>query len=446
VKKKLVILGGGESGVGTAILGAKQGWDVFLSDASAIASRYKAVLNESNISFEENKHSEEIILEAQVVMKSPGIPETADIVKKIRAKGIQVVSEIEFAFWYKGDSIIVAVTGTNGKTTTTSLIYHMMKNADLSVSLGGNIGSSFALSVAEEATDYYVLELSSFQLDDIEKFRPDISVLLNITPDHLDRYNYRIEDYVQSKFNLIKNQREEDYFVYNADDIEITSYLNNHSFDVVKLPFSTQSSASTTGWVADEQINIEYKTNNYTMNIADLGLRGIHNTQNSMAAAIVGNVLDIRKETIRESLMNFESIEHRLEFVAKVGGVKYLNDSKATNVNSTWYALESVEKPLVWIAGGVDKGNDYSQLTDLVKERVRIIVCLGEDNRKIHEAFRKDVDMIINTSSAREAVLAASKFAKKGETVLLSPACASFDLFDNYEDRGRQFKEAVRNL
>ena len=446
MKKRLVILGGGESGVGAAILGAKQGWKVFLSDAGAIAEKYKSVLQKFNIEYEENGHSMNQILDADVLMKSPGIPESANVMRRIREKGIQVVSEIEFAFWYKGDSKIVAITGTNGKTTTTSLIYNMLKLANLSVSLGGNIGNSFALSVATSATDYYVLELSSFQLDDIEKFRPDISVLLNITPDHLDRYKYKIEEYVQSKFNIIKNQVKEDYFIYNSDDEIIANYLSKNNSDVTKLQFTMSSAANTTGCVREDKLTIEFQNNKYTMNIADLGLRGMHNTQNSMAAAIVGNVLDIRKETIRESLMNFESIEHRLEFVAKIGGVNYLNDSKATNVNSAWYALESVDKPLIWIAGGVDKGNDYSQLSELVRERVRLIVCLGEDNRKIHEAFKKDVDMIVNTSSAREAVLAASKFAKKGETVLLSPACASFDLFDSYEDRGRQFKEAVRNL
>lgn len=440
----VVILGAGESGVGAAILAKKQGWKTYVSDKGSITSFYKEKLSQHAIEFEENTHTEETILQADLVIKSPGIPEKAELIQKLRAQNTRIESEIEFAYRYIGKSKTIAITGTNGKTTTTSLIYSMLKNAQFDVALAGNIGHSFAELVAHKPAEYYVLELSSFQLDDIHTYRPNIAVLLNITPDHLDRYNDNFQEYIQSKMRIAMNQKEGDYFIVNADDENIPTQTSDNT-NINKL-FTLTSALGHTGRVVDGVMEITNKNKLFTMNISDLGLRGIHNTQNSMAAAITGNVLDIRKDTIRESLMNFESIEHRLEFVGKVGGVSYINDSKATNVNSSWYALESIEKPIIWIAGGVDKGNDYSLIKELVKDRVRLIVCLGEDNRKIHEAFASEVDMIINTTSAREAVLAASKFAIKDETVLLSPACASFDLFDSYEDRGRQFKEAVRNL
>ena len=444
MSKTAYILGAGESGVGAAILANKQGWNTYVSDLGEISDFYKAKLIEHGISYEEKQHTEAEILKADLIIKSPGIPEKAPLIQKIRAKQIRIESEIEFGYRYIGSAKTIAITGTNGKTTTTSLIYKILKDAGLNVALGGNIGKSFAEQVVENTADIYVLELSSFQLDDIHEYRPDIAVLLNITPDHLDRYNNSFQEYIDSKLRIIENQGENDYFIYNADDEAITSNIKNQNN--IKMPFTLSSKTGYAGRVDNGVMEFTNKENKNTMNISDLGLRGIHNTQNSMAAGITGNVLDIRKESIRESLMNFESIEHRLEFVAKVGGVSYINDSKATNVNSSWYALESVETPIIWIAGGVDKGNDYTLIDELVKDRVRLIICLGHDNRKIHEAFASKVDMIINTTTAREAVIAASKFAKKDETVLLSPACASFDIFDSYEDRGQQFKEAVRNL
>jgi len=444
VNKTVYILGAGESGVGAAILAKKKGWNTYVSDMGGISSYFKNKLENNEISYEEGKHTEEDILKADLIVKSPGIPEKATLIQKLRKNGTRIESEIEFGYRYIGKAKTIAVTGTNGKTTTTSLIYRIMKDAGMSVSLGGNIGSSFAEQIAEEKANYYVLELSSFQLDDIHTYRPDIAILLNITPDHLDRYNNDFQEYIDSKLRITMNQGPEDVFIYNADDETICSNLKNTK--TINKPFTLSTQSGYTGRVNNGKMEITNKENIFTMNISDLGLRGIHNTQNSMAAAISGNVLNIRKENIRESLMNFESIEHRLEFVAKVGGVSYINDSKATNVNSSWYALESIEKPVIWIAGGVDKGNDYKLIEELVQDRVRLIICLGLDNRKIHEAFASKVDMIINTTSAREAVIAASKFAEKDETVLLSPACASFDIFDSYEDRGQQFKEAVRNL
>lgn len=444
MNQSVVILGAGESGVGAAILAKKQGWNTFVSDKGSIATPYQNQLKDYGIPFEEGTHTEEKILSAELIIKSPGIPEKAPLIQKLRTLQVPIESEIEFAYRYIGSAKIIAITGTNGKTTTTSLIYSMLQKAGFSVGLGGNIGHSFAKLVAEHPKEYYVLELSSFQLDDIHHFRPNIAILLNITPDHLDRYHNNFQEYIDSKMKITMNQKDGDYFIYNADDEAITNNLSDNTN--INKPFTLSSALGPIGRVVDGVIHITNEKQLFTMNISDLGLRGIHNTQNSMAAGITGSFLNIRKETIRESMMNFESIEHRLEFVGKVGGVSYINDSKATNVNSAWYALESIEKPIIWIAGGVDKGNDYSLITDLVKERVRLIVCLGEDNRKIHEAFASHVDMIINTHSAKEAVMAASKFALKDETVLLSPACASFDLFDSYEDRGRQFKEAVRNL
>ncbi len=446
--KRLVILGSGESGTGAAILAKQKGYDVLVSDAGLIPEKYKEELNEYGIAYEEKQHTEELILNADEIIKSPGIPEKNELIKKIRSKGIHIISEIEFASRYT-NAIKICITGTNGKTTTTSLIYHLMLQAGLNVGCGGNIGTSFARLVATEEHDYYVLELSSFQLDDMYDFKAEIAILLNITPDHLDRYEYDIQNYINSKFRITRNQTEKDYFIYCSDDEIINKQMLSEDIKAKKIPFSINNELALGAFLDDDSIKIKTEINQsnpYTMLTSELALRGKHNTYNSMAAAIVGQVFNIRKDAIREALTNFQNVEHRLEKVAMVRGVEFINDSKATNVNSAWYALESMDKPVVWIAGGTDKGNDYTMLKELVKDKVRIIVCMGLDNHKIHEAFGKDVDMILNTTSAQEAVHVAFKLAKQGEAVLLSPACASFDLFKNYEDRGRQFKTAVRNL
>jgi UDP-N-acetylmuramoylalanine--D-glutamate ligase len=446
--KRLVILGSGESGTGAAILAKQKGYDVLVSDAGLIPEKYKEELNENGIAYEEKQHTEELILNADEIIKSPGIPEKNELIKKIRSKGIQINSEIEFASRYT-NAIKICITGTNGKTTTTSLIYHLMLQAGLNVGCGGNIGKSFARLVATEEHDYYVLELSSFQLDDMYDFKAETAILLNITPDHLDRYEYDIQNYINAKFRITRNQTENDYFIYCSDDEIINKQMLSEDIKAKKIPFSINNKLALGAFLDDDSIKIKTEINQsnpYTMLTSELALRGKHNTYNSMAAAIVGQVFNIRKDDIREALTNFQNVEHRLEKVAMVRGVEFINDSKATNVNSAWYALESMDKPIVWIAGGTDKGNDYTMLKELVKDKVRIIVCMGLDNHKIHEAFGKDVDMILNTTSAQEAVHVAFKLAKQGEAVLLSPACASFDLFKNYEDRGRQFKTAVRNL
>ncbi len=446
--KRLVILGSGESGAGAAILAKQKGYDVLVSDAGLIPEKYKEELNEYGIAYEEKQHTEGLILNADEIIKSPGIPEKNELIKKIRSKGIQIISEIEFASRYT-NAIKICITGTNGKTTTTSLIYHLMLQAGLNVGCGGNIGKSFARLVATEEHDYYVLELSSFQLDDMYDFKAETAILLNITPDHLDRYEYDIQNYINAKFRITRNQTENDYFIYCSDDEIINKQMLSEDIKAKKIPFSINNKLALGAFLDDDSINIKTEINQsnpYTMLTSELALRGKHNTYNSMAAAIVGQVFNIRKDDIREALTNFQNVEHRLEKVAMVRGVEFINDSKATNVNSAWYALESMDKPVVWIAGGTDKGNDYTMLKELVKDKVRIIVCMGLDNHKIHEAFGKDVDMILNTTSAQEAVHVAFKLAKQGEAVLLSPACASFDLFKNYEDRGRQFKTAVRNL
>jgi UDP-N-acetylmuramoylalanine--D-glutamate ligase len=446
--KRLVILGSGESGTGAAILAKQKGYDVLVSDAGLIPEKYKEELNEYGIAYEEKQHTEELILNADEIIKSPGIPEKNELIKKIRSKGIQINSEIEFASRYT-NAIKICITGTNGKTTTTSLIYHLMLQAGLNVGCGGNIGKSFARLVATEEHDYYVLELSSFQLDDMYNFKAETAILLNITPDHLDRYEYDIQNYINAKFRITRNQTENDYFIYCSDDEIINKQMLSEDIKAKKIPFSINNKLALGAFLDDDSIKIKTEINQsnpYTMLTSELALRGKHNTYNSMAAAIVGQVFNIRKDDIREALTNFQNVEHRLEKVAMVRGVEFINDSKATNVNSAWYALESMDKPIVWIAGGTDKGNDYTMLKELVKDKVRIIVCMGLDNHKIHEAFGKDVDMILNTTSAQEAVHVAFKLAKQGEAVLLSPACASFDLFKNYEDRGRQFKTAVRNL
>ncbi|MFI5221118.1 MAG: UDP-N-acetylmuramoyl-L-alanine--D-glutamate ligase [Bacteroidia bacterium] len=445
---RIVILGSGESGTGAAILAKQKGFDVFVSDNGTIPENFKRELHTHEISFEENNHTEEKILNANEVIKSPGIPEKNEFVKKLRSKNIPVISEIEFAARYTNAKKI-CITGTNGKTTTTSLVYHLLKKAQFNVACGGNIGTSFARLVAEKNYEYYVLELSSFQLDDLYDFKAEVAVLTNITPDHLDRYDYEIQNYIHSKFRIIQNQTADDFFIYCADDELTVNNLSKFGIKAKQLPFSFSKELPEGAYIKEGKIISSININNlkpFTMYTNELSLRGRHNAFNSMAAAIIGQVFNIQKETIRESLSDFQNIEHRLERVGTIGGIEFINDSKATNVNSAWYALESLEKPAIWIAGGVDKGNDYSILKDIVKEKVRIIVCMGLDNRKIHEAFRTDVDMIVNTTSAKEAVHVAYKLAKPGEIVLLSPACASFDLFKNYEDRGRQFKNEVKEL
>jgi UDP-N-acetylmuramoylalanine--D-glutamate ligase len=410
-----------------------------------IASNYLDELNKIDVRWEQGQHTESEILSADEIVKSPGIPDKAPMVQAAFKKGIPIISEIEFAGRYT-EAKMVCISGTNGKTTTTLLTYHILKNAGLNVGLGGNIGKSFARQVAEENYDIYVLEVSSFQLDGNDKFRSHISVLTNITPDHLDRYNYQLELYAASKFKLTQNQQSSDYFIYCADDPISMQYFSMKTGAAAALPISITGEYDPGAYVKKNTLFIHNNKQTMTINMQEISLRGIHNTYNSMAAAVVASLLDVRKENIRESLCNFQNAEHRLEFVNTVNGVEYINDSKATNVNSAWYALESMEKPVVWIAGGVDKGNNYKELKALVKEKVKYIICLGLDNIKIHQAFQDDVDMIINTGSAKEAVHVARRLAEKGDCVLLSPACASFDLFDNYEDRGRQFKEAVRNL
>ncbi len=446
--KRIVILGSGESGTGAALLAQRKGFDVFVSDMGQIPDAFKQELTNAKISFEENKHTQESILNADEIIKSPGIPNNAEIVKLARSTNISVISEIEFAARFSNAKKI-AITGTNGKTTTTSLVYFLLKNAGLNVAMGGNIGTSYARLLLEKDYDFVVLELSSFQLDDMYDFKADIAVLTNITPDHLDRYDYKLENYIASKFRVTQNQTEQGVFIYCDDDALTKENLSQEKGKAKHIPFAWQTALEIGAYVNNGQIisNIQKETNNpFTMYINELSLKGRHNGYNSMAAAIIGQVLSIRKETIRESLMSFQNVEHRLEPVLSIGGVEFINDSKATNVNSSWYALESMEKPTIWIAGGVDKGNDYTLLKELVKEKVRIIVCLGLDNRKIHEAFGAEVDMIVNTTTMNEAVHVAQQLAKQGEAVLLSPACASFDLFKNYEDRGRQFKKEVKAL
>lgn len=449
--KRLVILGGGESGAGAALLGKKKGYDVFVSDASSLKDSYRNVLKDAGIEFEESKHDEARILNADEVMKSPGIPEKNEMVKKIRAKGIPVISEIELAYRFKGDSKIIAITGSNGKTTTTALTYHICKHAGLDCALVGNIGYSFARQVAEDPKSLYVAEVSSFQLDDIKTFRPDIAILTNITEDHLDRYDYKFENYIRSKFRIAENQQENDIFIYCADDDVTMKYLNNplvNGFTIRsnQLPISMNKQLTNGAFIKDGDMYIRTGRDFVSMSVYDFVLKGKHNQYNTMAACLAATTMEIHKDKIREAMQNFQSLEHRMEPVATVRGVEFINDSKATNVNSTWYALESMTKPTILILGGVDKGNDYSLIADLVKEKVKAIICLGTDNRKIHEAFGNMISPIVNTGSALEAVHAAFHFATKGDVVLLSPACASFDLFKNYEDRGNQFKQAVKEL
>jgi UDP-N-acetylmuramoylalanine--D-glutamate ligase len=446
MSSKIIILGAGESGVGAAILAAKEGYLVFVSDAGKIAEKYKSVLAEKGIEFEEGKHSEERILQADEVMKSPGIPEKSSLVIRIRSMGIPVISEIELAYRHKGRSRILGITGSNGKTTTTTLAYHICKHGGLDCALVGNVGFSIAKQVAEDPKEWYIAEISSFQLDDIKDFKPDIAVLTNITEDHLDRYEYKFENYIRSKFSIVKNQTKTDFFIFCADDPVIQQHIGEYSFQSNPLPYTMQQEPNQGGFIRNGQMNLHAGSETLRMSIYDFALKGIHNQYNTMAAGLAAVTIGIRKDKIREAVQSFESLEHRMEYVSTVRGVDFINDSKATNVNSTWYALESMQKLVILILGGIDKGNDYSLMRSLVKEKVKAIVCMGLDNRKIHEAFRNDVPVIVNTGSAREAVMSSFHLAEKGDVVLLSPACASFDLFKNYEDRGNQFKEAVRDL
>jgi UDP-N-acetylmuramoylalanine--D-glutamate ligase len=445
-KGKIVVLGAGESGVGAAMLAQKQGFDVFVSDFGVIPGQYKGQLEALNIPFEEQQHTSKLILEAIEVIKSPGIPDTVPIIKEIKQQQIPVISEIEFAKRYT-NAKTVCITGSNGKTTTTMLTYHILKNSGLNVGLAGNVGNSFAAQVATADFEWYVLELSSFMLDDMHEFKADIAVLLNITPDHLDRYDYKLGNYAASKMRITRNQSADDVFIYCADDEETIKILKKNRINAKAYPFSIRKKIENGAYLENDNIQINININDpLTMSISELALQGKHNIYNSMASGIVAKVLDIRNAVIRESMGDFKNIEHRLEHVAKISGVNYINDSKATNVNSTWYALESVSSDVVLIMGGVDKGNDYEMLKDMVHKKVKAIVCLGKDNKRIHEAFEDDVEIIVNTFSAHEAVQVAYHLAKKGDTVLLSPACASFDLFKNYEDRGNQFKAAVKEL
>lgn len=443
--KRLVVLGGGESGVGTAILGKKEGYDVFVSDFGKIKDNYRDVLNQYEIKWEDEQHTEEVILNADVVMKSPGIPDKAPIVKKLVEKGIPVISEIEFANDFT-KAITIGITGSNGKTTTTMLTYHLLKEGGLNVGLGGNIGKSFAWQVAEENYDSYVLELSSFQLDGIVNYKPHIAIITNISPDHLDRYDYKYENYIASKFRITMNQTEDDYLIYDADDDAIANWLQNNKVKAQLIPFSISKQVENGAYLNKQTMEININQEEFLMETANIALEGKHNMKNAMAATSVAQLMRIRKQTIRESLSNFQGVEHRLEKVLKIQNVQYINDSKATNVNATFFALDSMTTPTVWIVGGVDKGNDYSELMSLVHEKVKAIICLGIDNKKIIEAFANIVDMMVEVDNMRDAVHTAKHIAEKGDTVLLSPACASFDLFQNYEDRGNQFKNEVRNL
>lgn len=443
-KKRLVILGGGESGVGTALLAKAKGYNVFVSDKGKIKDKYRDVLLNNEIEFEDEQHTESKILNADIVMKSPGIPEKVTLVEQIREAAITMVSEIEFASRYT-DATLVAITGSNGKTTTATLTHHLLKQ-DLDVGLAGNIGDSFAKQILEENHDNYVLEVSSFQLDDILVFKPKIAILTNITPDHLDRYDDKFENYIASKFRIIENQTEDDYFIYDSDDEVIEEWLQNHSVQSKKLPFSLTKVIEEGAYLDNKNIIITIDNNQIIMPTENITLEGKHNIKNAMAASTVAHLLRIRKQTIRDSLENFQGVEHRLEHVLKINKVQYINDSKATNVNATYFALESMDAPTVWIVGGVDKGNEYKELFPFVNEKVKAIICLGVDNAKLFEAFGNMVDVIIETQYISEAVKIAYKVADAGDNVLLSPACASFDLFENYEDRGRQFKNSVRNL
>lgn len=445
MSKRVVILGAAESGVGAAILARKQGFDVFVSDKGSIKEKYKNELIARQFDFEEGDHTEEKILNADLVIKSPGIPDKAPLIKLLKEKGTPIISEIEFAGRYTNAKKI-CITGSNGKTTTTLLTYHMFQKAGLNVGLAGNVGQSMAWQVAEKEFDYYVIELSSFQLDGMYEFKADVAILLNITPDHLDRYEYKMQNYIDSKFRIAQNQTASDYFVWCADDPVLKYEMSIRKPGGHCIPFTLGTPPAKGAGIADKNLIINWEQNIFTMSILDIALQGNHNTYNSMAAGIAGKAAGIRNENIRESLSDFKGVEHRLERFLKVHGIEFINDSKATNINSTWYALESMTQPTVWIVGGIDKGNDYSELYDLVKSKVKAIVCLGVDNSKIKEAFKEFGIELVETQSMADAVRSAYFLAKSGDTVLLSPACASFDLFENYEDRGQQFKQAVREL
>lgn len=446
MKKNIVVLGAGESGVGAALLAKQKGFDVFVSDEAVIKPSFKDELARHSIDFEEGGHSKEKILNASIIIKSPGIPEKNAIVKQIRQQGIGIISEIEFAYRYKGNSKIIGITGSNGKTTTTALMYHICNTAGLDCAVVGNIGFSFARQVATDPKKVYVVEVSSFQLDDIKEFRPDIAVLTNITEDHLDRYEYKFENYIKSKFRIIENQTADDVFIYNDDDEITKKYLNKFLIKSKLLPMTIKNELPEGAYIVNAEMHLKWEEEEMNMSVEDFAVKGIHNQYNTMAAGISAVVMDIRKEKIRDAIQTFKNLEHRMSTVGTIKGVEFINDSKATNVNSTWYALESMTKPVILILGGVDKGNDYSFIKDLVREKVKAIVCMGIDNTKIHAAFGEEVQLMVNTQSAKEAVQAAFHFADKGDVVLLSPACASFDLFKNYEDRGMQFIEAVKDL
>ena len=445
-RMKIVVLGGGESGFGAAYLAKKKGFDVFLSDKGVIRENYKNLLIENEIEFEEGTHTEDRILAADWVVKSPGIPKKAEMIQKIQEKKIRLSSEIEFASEFTSAKI-VAITGSNGKTTTTSLIYHILKNDGLNVGLGGNIGTSFAKQVADENYEYYVLEVSSFQLDDIQNFRPYISLLLNLSPDHLDQYNYNYEEYAMAKFRIVENQENDNYFIYNKDDEMNLNILQKLEVKDQKLPFSLKEKLKEGGYAADQKIYVETPNSpSFSMETDEINIKGSHNVANSLAASIASKLLNISNESIRNSLMTFQAVEHRLEFVTEIKGVQYINDSKATNVNAAYYALESMTRPTIWIVGGKDKGNDYTEVEDLVNKKVKAIVCMGLDNQKIIDFFKDKKELIYDTSSIEDCVKICESIAENGDTVLLSPCCASFDLFNSYEDRGEQFKQQVLNL
>jgi len=445
-KNKIVILGAGESGIGAAVLAKVKGFDVFVSDKGKIEKKYKNVLSQYDIEFEEGKHSEKLILQAEEVIKSPGIPNNLPEIKSLVQKGIKIISEIEFAGRYTNAKKI-CITGSNGKTTTALLIHHILKNAGLNAGLAGNIGQSFAMQVATKNYDYYVLEISSFQLDGMDDFKADIAVILNITPDHLDRYNYNFQNYTDSKFRIIQNQTSDDVFIYCMDDKVIIDEISKRKILSKTYPFSIQKKISNEGaYLSENNIIINIKSTRFIMTLEELALQGKHNTYDSMAAGISARLFDIRKDTIKQCLSDFQNVEHRLEYVATIHGIEFINDSKATNINSAWYALESMDRPVIWIAGGIDKGNDYNILRGMVRKKVKAIICLGLENKKIYTAFADDVETIVETTSASDAVKTAYNLAEKNEIVLLSPACASFDLFNNYEDRGKKFKKAVNEL
>ena len=441
----LIILGAGESGVGAAILGKKMGWRVFVSESGSIKSSNLKELKKAQIDFESGGHDLKRIMAADLIIKSPGIAESSALMQSIRDRQIKVISEIEFAGYYSRAKHI-CITGSNGKTTTALWCFHILKKAGLKVGLAGNIGQSFAKQIATKNHDIYVLELSSFQLDDMYQFKADIAILTNITPDHLDRYNYQMSAYVDAKFRIIQNQTKADYFIFNQDDLCVAQKLNSIHPKALLIPFSLKTANENGGYANEEQLYININKQKLTMSIHELALKGKHNTQNALAAGIAARLVEIRTEIVRESLQDFVNVEHRMEFVAKVNGIEFINDSKATNVNSAWFALESMDKPTIWIVGGVDKGNDYSELEQLVVQKVKAIVCLGTENAKIISAFKDKVEVIVEANSANQAVAYAYELARKDETVLLSPACASFDLFSSYEDRGQQFKQAVRML